>query len=407
MPPEVDLTVYPDECDAFGHLNQAAFLSLFERARWEMLARGPGMDVFTRHGTWPAVRKTTIDYHAPAFPGDVLRFQLALTHHGRTSFTMRQTARRARDDKLIATAEFLFVCIDRQGRPTPVPTEVATSFSTERPSPPDVRRITVNGVTLAVDARGEGPAVLFVHAYPLDRTMWEQQVNALDGYRRIAPDLRGFGLSDAPDLGYSMTTYADDLAALLDTLHVDDVVLCGLSLGGYVLFEFVRRHRGRVRGLVLMDTRAEADAPEGRRGRDQQASLAREQGAEAIADHLIGRLLAPKTDATLVNRVRATITAVPVAGIVGALTAMRDRPDSTSLLSTLADIPTLVVVGEHDEISSRDQSQGLAEAIPGARFEVIDGAAHLPPLEQPRATTMVLREFLDGLKRRGGKADTW
>ena len=92
-PSEIDLTVYPDECDAFGHLNQASFLSLFERARWEMLARGPGMDVFTRAGTWPAVRKTTIDYHAAAFPGDVLRFHQVLTHRGRTSFTMRQTAR--------------------------------------------------------------------------------------------------------------------------------------------------------------------------------------------------------------------------------------------------------------------------------------------------------------------------
>ena len=98
----IDLTVYPDECDAFGHLNQASFLSLFERARWEMLARGPGMDVFTRAGAWPAVRKTVIDYHAAAFPGDVLRFEQTVTHRGRTSFTMRQTARRLKDDTLIA-----------------------------------------------------------------------------------------------------------------------------------------------------------------------------------------------------------------------------------------------------------------------------------------------------------------
>ena len=87
---EIDLTVYPDECDAFGHLNQASFLALFERARWEMLARGPGMDIFSRQGTWPAVRKATIDYNAAAYPGDVLRFHQTLTHHGRTSFTIRQ-----------------------------------------------------------------------------------------------------------------------------------------------------------------------------------------------------------------------------------------------------------------------------------------------------------------------------
>src|SRR5579864_1598758 len=122
-PPEIDLTVYPDECDSFGHLNQASFLSLFERARWEMLARGPGMDIFTRHATWPAVRRAVIDYHVAAYPGDVLRFHQALTHHGRTSFTMRQTARRMRDDALISTAEFVFVCINREGRPAPVPAE--------------------------------------------------------------------------------------------------------------------------------------------------------------------------------------------------------------------------------------------------------------------------------------------
>lgn len=407
MLPEVDLTVYPDECDAFGHLNQAAFLSLFERARWEMLVRGPGMDVFTRHGTWPAVRKTTIDYHAPAFPGDVLRFQLALTHHGRTSFTMRQTARRARDDQLIATAEFLFVCIDRQGRPTPVPSEVAASFASGPPAPPDVRRITVNGVTLAVDSRGEGPAVLFVHGYPLDRTLWEHQLVSLDGFHRIAPDLRGFGLSDAPDLGYSMTTYADDLAALLDTLHVDDVVLCGLSMGGYVVFEFLRRHRDRVRGMVLMDTRAEADGPEGRRARDHQASLAREQGAEAVAEQMLGKVLAPGTELGLAARVKAIMTSTPVAGIVGALQAMRDRPDSSALLPSLGDIPTLVVVGDQDEVIPRDQALALAEAIPGARLEVIEGAAHFPPLEQPNATTQVLRDFLIGLRRKRNGSGSW
>ena len=130
--PEIDLTVYPDECDAFGHLNQASFLSLFERARWEMLKRGPGMDLFTRTEAWPAVRKAVIDYHAAAFPGDTLRFHQALTHHGRTSFTMRQTARRVGDDVLIATAEFVFVCIDRAGRPVPVPPEFAEFMARRR-----------------------------------------------------------------------------------------------------------------------------------------------------------------------------------------------------------------------------------------------------------------------------------
>jgi len=100
----VSLTVYPDQCDAFGHLNQAEFLSLIERARWEMMAQGPGMDFFTQHGAWPAVRKAAIEYHASAFPGDVLRFHQALTRLGRTSFTMSQVARQARDETLVASA---------------------------------------------------------------------------------------------------------------------------------------------------------------------------------------------------------------------------------------------------------------------------------------------------------------
>jgi 3-oxoadipate enol-lactonase len=395
-PTEIDLTVYPDECDAFGHLNQASFLSLFERARWEMLARGPGMDVFTRAGTWPAVRKTVIDYHAAAFPGDVLRFHQALTHRGRTSFTMRQTARRGSDDTLIATAEFVFVCINREGRPIPVPEEFGT-FMSVRAADDDAHRLTVNGVSLAVEVRGEGPAILFVHGYPLDRTIWRDQIDSLEGYRRIAPDLRGMGQSDAPDLGYGMGIYADDLAALLDALGVNEVVLCGLSMGGYVIFEFLRRWRHRVRALILMDTRAEGDSTEGRRARDAAATSARDGGAGAVGGALLPKMLAPGSEERapeLVDRVRRMMAATPVAGMIGALAAMRDRHDSTGLLPTLADLPTLVLVGEEDALAPPDAARRMATLIPGARLVVIPGAGHLPPVERPSETTAEIREFL-------------
>jgi 3-oxoadipate enol-lactonase len=401
---EIDLTVYPDECDAFGHLNQASFLTLFERARWEILARGPGMDVFTRNGAWPAVRKTVIDYHAAAFPGDVLRFQQALTHHGRTSFTMRQTARRMRDDTLIATAEFVFVCIDREGKPTQIPAEL-TEFLNATRGPGGsgaLQRFTVNGVSLAVDVRGEGegPAVLLVHGYPYDHSIWAAQMAALEGYRRIAPDLRGMGQSDAPDLGYSMATYAADLAALLDAVGVEDVVLCGLSMGGYVAFEFLRGWRRRVRGLVLLDTRAEADSPEGRRARDAAAALARERGAAAIADEMLPKSLSPATlthSPGMAERVRAMMAATPVAGIIGALGAMRDRADSTPLLPTLGDIPTLILVGELDEPTPPAGAQAMAEAIPGARCSIIPGVGHLSAVEGADRVTQALLDFLRGL----------
>jgi YbgC/YbaW family acyl-CoA thioester hydrolase len=395
-PSEIDLTVYPDECDAFGHLNQASFLSLFERARWEMLARGPGMDVFTRAGTWPAVRKTTIDYHAAAFPGDVLRFHQVLTHRGRTSFTMRQTARRLGDDTLIATAEFVFVCVNRDGRPIPVPEEFGAFMSVRRDSG-DARRLTVNGVNLAVELQGEGPAVLFVHGYPFDRTIWRDQMESLDGYRRIAPDLRGMGQSDAPDLGYGMGIYADDLAALLDALGVNEVVLCGLSMGGYVLFEFLRRWRNRARGLVLIATRAEADSTEARRARDTAAAGAREHGAASVADAMLPKVLAPGSQERapeLVARVRNIMARTPVAGMVGALAAMRDRLDSTGLLPTLAGLPTLVLAGEEDLLIPPDAARRMASLIPNARLALIPGAGHVPPLERPSETTAEIREFL-------------
>jgi 3-oxoadipate enol-lactonase len=395
---DIDLTVYPDECDAFGHLNQASCLALFERARWEMLARGPGMDVFSRHGAWPAVRKATVDYNAAAYPGDVLRFHQALTHHGRTSFAIRQTARRVRDDALIATAELVFVCINRQGTPTPVPPEFG-EFMNARPAPHgSPRRLSVNGVNLAVDVRGEGSPVLFVHGYPFDRTIWEPQLAALDGWRRIAPDLRGMGLSDAPDLGYSMARYAADLAALLDMLGAGRAVLCGLSMGGYVAFEFLRRWRERVAGLVLVATRAEADSVEGKRSREEAAALAREGGAAAIAETMLPKVLADSAPADLVERMRELMSAAPVSGIVGALTAMRDRADSTALLGSLAGIPALVMVGSEDRLTPPARASAMASAIPDARLIVVAGAAHLPTLEQPAVVTDAMRAFLSGLE---------
>ena len=400
-PPEIDLTVYPDECDAYGHLNQASFAALFERARWEMLARGPGMDFFTRQGVWPAVRKSIVEYHAPAYPGDVLRFTQVLVHLGRTSFTLRQTARRLRDDALMATAELVFVCVDTHGVPVPVP-EALPQVMADRPLPGNLRRIAVNGVNLAVDVRGQGPAILFIHGFPLDHTIWDHQLAHLDGWMCIAPDLRGMGQSDAPDLGYSMATYADDLLALLNSLGVERAVLCGLSMGGYVAFEMIRRARTRVRGLILVDTRAEADSAEARKARDASSALAREGGAVAIAEAMLPRMLASAAaveNPGLVDRVRRMMEATPVAGMLGAIATLRDRTDSAALLPTLTDLPSLVVVGEEDQLTPPALSQAMADLLPNSRLIVVPGAGHLTPMEQPDTTTDAVAEFLAAIGR--------
>lgn len=401
--PEIDLTIYPDECDAYGHLNQAAFLALFERARWEVFARGPGMDFFSRLGIQVVVRKTTVEYHAPGFPGDILRFSQLLVHLGRTSFTLRQTARRLRDDALLATAEIVFVCLNQQGAPVPVPESLPPVMS-ERALPGNLRRVAVNGVNLAVDVRGNGPAILFIHGYPFDHAIWEHAVASLDGWMRIAPDLRGMGQSDAPDLGYSMSTYAEDLLALLNTLGVDRAVLCGLSMGGYIAFEMLRLARDRVRGLILMDTRAEADSPEGRKARDAAAAQAREGGSEAIAAAMLPKLLSARSRTEkpqLPDRVHKMMAATPVAGILGAIGAMRDRPDSFPLLPTLTGLPALVMVGDDDELIPIDRAQAIVEALPSATLSIVAGAGHIPPMERPEVTTALISKFLATLPRLG------
>src|SRR5690606_23439849 len=156
-PMTVRLTVYPDECDAFGHLNQASYLALFERARWELLSRGPGMDVFERAGVWPAVRRATIDYHSGVWPGDVLEFSTELVSRGRTSFTLRQRAVRRHDQRLAATLESVFVCIDTEERPVALPDAVLAALASE------ARRVTLpSGAVIGFDEAGQGdpPVVL-------------------------------------------------------------------------------------------------------------------------------------------------------------------------------------------------------------------------------------------------------
>ena len=394
---DVELTVFPDDCDPLGVASHAAFLRFFERARWDQLSRGPGVDVFSRQGLWPTIRRSVLDFHAPVRAGEALRFQQTLTHFGRTSFTLRQIAHRAADDAAVATAEFLFVCVDTQGQPQAVPDDLGRFFSAGRSSDP-IDRVTVNGVSLAIETRGSGPAVVFIHGFPLDRNVWRHQLDTLTGYRRIAYDLRGLGQSDAPDLGYSMAMYADDLAGLLDALGEDRVVLCGLSMGGYIAFEFIRRFRTRVRGLVLMDTRAEADSAEGRKSRDALVAKVRDQGAMAAAEAMLPRFFTPAVPPEIIQSVRTMILDAPVPGIVGALIAMRDRLDSTPLLGTLLGIPTLVVVGQEDVITPPPISESMASAVPEGRLVEIPGAGHLPCVEQPVPTTRAILKFLQTLK---------
>lgn len=399
--PPVAVTIYPYDCDAYGHLSESAFVRVFEQARWETLSRGPGLQMFRRNNVWPAVRKATIEYHLPVWPADVLDVHTSLVRLGRTSMELRQTAIRQSDGQTVADALLLFVIIDGSGNPTPVPDELAALFSARVSTRSgEVVRYDVGEVTLAVDVRGDGPALLLVHGFPLDRTIWKHQVATLSGWRRIAPDLRGLGSSEAPEDGYSMGAYADDLVRLLDRLRVEKAVVAGLSMGGYIVFEMLRRYRERIAGLILCDTKAEADTPEGRRGRDDSIKLVESRGPQALAERMVPMMMGRTTQQTqpqVVQEVREMIGRSPAAGLIGALRAMKERPDSTSVLGAI-DVPTLVVVGQEDEITPPAAARRLKEAIPAASLTIIAGAGHVAPLEAPTAVSRIMAEFLDAVR---------
>lgn len=263
--------------------------------------------------------------------------------------------------------------------------------------------VTVNGVELEWRERGEGDAILFVHGFPFNSAMWGNQLAGLPpGWRGIAPDLRGFGASEiGADPVFRMDLLAADLAALLDHLGIERVVLCGLSMGGYVTFEFWRQFGERVRGIILSDTRATADSPDTRRARHHLADRVRAEGPSPVINALLPKLLSSSTTSSrpgVVSMVRAMMEETAPEAMARALLGMAARADADPLLSTI-DVPVLVVVGTEDVITSRGQVEMLARAIRGARIEPIEAAGHLPPLEQPDEFNTHVSQFLAGLPK--------
>lgn len=258
----------------------------------------------------------------------------------------------------------------------------------------------VNGVNLAYTDEGKGLPVIFVHAFPLNRAMWTAQVSALsDRFRVLTVDLRGHGESLPAPGPSSIDELALDLKELLDRLAIPQAVFVGLSMGGYVLFALYRRYAERIKALVLADTRAQADTDEGRAGRFAMIHRAESEGAGAIAEIMIPRLLSPasiQSRPDLVEAVRNMILRTPVSTITADLRAMADRPNSIPLLNQIV-CPTLILVGELDQGTPPSDAHLMANAIPGSRLEVIPGAGHLSNLEQSKAFNGALASFLKSI----------
>jgi pimeloyl-ACP methyl ester carboxylesterase len=244
---------------------------------------------------------------------------------------------------------------------------------------------------------GEGRPLVLLHGFPLSSAIFEPIRPVVErAGRLVTPDLRGFGGSDAPEASYAMADLAEDVIRVVDQLGIGRFVLGGHSMGGYVAFRIAERHRDRMVGLVLMDTRATVDTPQAIVKRRAAISKILAGGRNALLDELLPSIIGPSAlerEPEILPRVRAMAETVPDHVLIGCLEGMIARPDSGDLLEEL-DIPALVMVGAEDELLPATEARELADALPQGRLKVVAGAGHTPSLEQPDETGDVLAVFL-------------
>lgn len=259
-----------------------------------------------------------------------------------------------------------------------------------------MNRIKIGGVGIRYADKGQGPAVLFLHAYGLSLGMWDSQEALAPPYRIVRFDARGFGGSEVGDAVLTMARIADDAAVLIDRLRLGPVILVGCSMGGYAALSFAQKHAPLLRGLVLVDTRAAADTHEARKSRGDLAARVMKEGASAALDFFLPRVFGETTKNTradVVARLRDMMLASSPQGLSDGLHGLATRQDATPLLREIS-VPTLVICGEEDEITPRAEAEILQRGIKGAELAMIPGAGHLPSMETPEAFNSVLLGFL-------------
>jgi 3-oxoadipate enol-lactonase len=256
-----------------------------------------------------------------------------------------------------------------------------------------------SGGPMAYEERGDEPGdpMVLLHAFPLNSRMWAPQMEALAAVRRvITPDYPGFGHSPRPPAQPDVRYYAERVREFLDALKLYRVVLGGLSMGGYVAFACLRLFPERISALLLANTRPEPDTEDAKEARRETARRVAEEGVEVLPTLQMERLLAPSTlenKKDLVEFVRGVILESSPDGVVAALGAMRERPDSTEMLGKIK-VPTLVIGGAEDALSTPEIMGQMAKKIPDSRHFTLPEAGHLSNLEAPKEFNAALRDFL-------------
>ncbi len=255
-----------------------------------------------------------------------------------------------------------------------------------------------NDMTLAYDDNGSGQPLLLIHGFPLNRTMWRPQIEALTraGYRVITPDLRGFGESRMTSAAVNMSSYADDIVALMDRLHLPPAVVGGMSMGGYVLLNLLERYPERVSAAIFIVTKAGADDEAGKGKRTALAAATSAEGMNSVLEVFRSLLFAPATltaNPELVAEVSGWISATDRRGAAAGLIAMRERKDYLPLLGAIRQ-PALVIGADQDQVMPIDHSRAIADGIAGAKLSILQGGGHMVNLEQPDEFNAALKEFL-------------
>ncbi|HEX8398152.1 MAG TPA: alpha/beta fold hydrolase [Pyrinomonadaceae bacterium] len=259
----------------------------------------------------------------------------------------------------------------------------------------------IGGREIGYEDAGTGASVVLLHGHPLNRSMWSAQFEALQAnYRVVCPDLRGYGeTAEVSDVS-TMSEMAQDVAALLDYLKLETIILGGLSMGGYAALEFYNLFPTRVSALVLADTKAASDTEEARQKRFETAEKIEKEGIEPLADEMLPKMLAPATRSTkpeIVERVRQMMLATKPSGAAAALRGMAARSDHTKLLAKIS-VPTLVIVGETDELTPPAEAEKMNRAIKDSLLVKISNAGHLSPLENPAEFNPALLNFLSAIQ---------
>lgn len=253
-----------------------------------------------------------------------------------------------------------------------------------------MKKIKLNGIELAYERRGKGTSLMLIHGYPLDHSIWNEVAAQLENdFDLILPDLRGFGESTTIESPYSISDIANDLAALLDSLGVEQTALAGHSMGGYVALAFAKAFPQRVSGLALVSSQAAADTPERKEGRYKTAADVSQKGVQIVADAMADKL---SSQQNVQDVIRPLIGKQSVAGVTGALKAMAEREDLTSFVAAFG-CPLVLIHGNADALIPIDRAREIKAIVPSANLVELAGAGHMPMMETPKETALALKKL--------------